>query len=139
MAIEDFGPELVYIKGNDNVVADAMRSHLQKKVPDLYTIADYYGIEQLSEGIYHVQLKLLQAEQQKDKKLLKKAKPSNANYKVKNFLGCDQKYQLMCLNNKIVVLTSLQRRIVEWYHERLCHPGLARTEATIRQHFIWKN
>ena len=24
MVIEDFGPELTYIKGNDNVVADAM-------------------------------------------------------------------------------------------------------------------
>ena len=28
---------------------------------------------------------------------------------------------------------------MERYHERLCHPGLTRTEATIRQHFTWKN
>ena len=28
--IEEFGPEIVYIKGDDNTVADAM-SHLEKK------------------------------------------------------------------------------------------------------------
>ena len=39
---------------------------LTKKAPDLYTIADYYGNEQLSEDIFPVQFKLLQAEQQKD-------------------------------------------------------------------------
>mgnify|MGYP003335638784 CR=1 FL=1 len=26
-----------------------------------------------------------------------------------------------------------------WYHESLCHPGMTRTEQTIRQHFTWKN
>lgn len=47
--------------------------------------------------------------------------------------------QLIYIKDKIVVTTSLQGRIVKWYHERLCHPGLTRTEATIRQHFTWKN
>ena len=111
---------------------------LTKKAPDLYTIAEYYGNEQLSEDMYHVQSKLLQIEQQKDKQLIEKAKASKAGYKVKDFLGGGKKCQLICLKDKIVVPTSLQGRIVEWYHERLCHPGLTRTEATIRQHFTWK-
>ena len=29
--------------------------------------------------------------------------------------------------------------MVQWYHEMLCHPGSTRTEATIAQHFYWKN
>ena len=98
----------------------------------MYTIADYYGNEQLSEDIYPVQFKLLQTEQQKDKKLIEKAKTSKATYKVKVFLGGGKKHQLMCLKDTIFVPTSLQGRIVEWYHERLCHPGLTRSEATIR-------
>eukprot|EP00957_Ditylum_brightwellii_P074652 5673940-Ditylum_brightwellii.AAC.1 len=81
MVIEDFGPEIIYIKGDDNVVADAMSRLLTKKAPDLYTIADYCGNEQLSEDIFPVQLKLLQTEQQKDKKLTEKAKTSKATYK----------------------------------------------------------
>eukprot|EP00957_Ditylum_brightwellii_P121189 9242485-Ditylum_brightwellii.AAC.1 len=64
-----------------------MNRLLCKKAPDLYTIADHCGNEQLPEDIFPVQFKLLQIEQQKDKKLLEKAKTSKANYKVKDFLG----------------------------------------------------
>ena len=93
-----------------------------KKDPDMYTIANYYGTEQLSEDIFPVQFKLLQAEQQKDKKLIEKAKTSKATYKVKDFLGGGKKRQLICLKDKIVVPISLQGRMVEWYHERFCQP-----------------
>ena len=34
---------------------------------------------------------------------------------------------------------ALQKRTVQWYHDILCHPGRTRTEATIAQHFYWKN
>eukprot|EP00957_Ditylum_brightwellii_P074371 5650313-Ditylum_brightwellii.AAC.1 len=57
-----------------------MNMLLHKKAPDLYTIAGYYGNEQLSEGIYVVQFKLLQTEQQKEKKLIEKAKTSKADF-----------------------------------------------------------
>ena len=33
----------------------------------------------------------------------------------------------------------LQQRTVDWYHTQLCHPGVSRTESTIRQHFTWRN
>eukprot|EP00957_Ditylum_brightwellii_P070296 5340288-Ditylum_brightwellii.AAC.1 len=87
MVAEDYGPELIYIQGNDNVVTNARSRLFKKKAPDLYTIADYYGNEQLSEDIYPVQFKLLQIEQQKDKKLTKKVKISKASYKIKDLLG----------------------------------------------------
>ena len=32
----------------------------------------------------------------------------------------------------------LQKHFVNWYHLSLCHPGVTRTEQTIRQHFTWK-
>jgi hypothetical protein len=34
---------------------------------------------------------------------------------------------------------ALQEQVVDWYHLHLCHPGTTRTEATIKQHFYWKN
>eukprot|EP00957_Ditylum_brightwellii_P153952 11717889-Ditylum_brightwellii.AAC.1 len=91
MVIEDFGPESIYIKGYDNVVAGAMSRLPSKKAPDLYTIADYYGNEQLPEDTYPVQFKLLQTEQQKDKKLIKKSKTSKASHKVQDFHGGSKK------------------------------------------------
>ena len=39
----------------------------------------------------------------------------------------------------MVMPQTLQKRCVQWYHESLCHPGMTRTEQTIRQHFTWKN
>jgi Integrase zinc binding domain len=44
---------------------------------------------------------------------------------------------LICRKSKIVIPPTLQRRIVEWYHEILCHPGMTRTKVTILQHFWW--
>eukprot|EP00957_Ditylum_brightwellii_P142660 10869472-Ditylum_brightwellii.AAC.1 len=72
MVIEDFGPELVYIKDNDIIVAGNMSRYLNKKVPDLITIAEHYGHGQLQEDIYPDQFKMTQTEQQKDKKLIEK-------------------------------------------------------------------
>ena len=46
---------------------------------------------------------------------------------------------LITKDNKIVVPATLQKRCVNWYHLSLCHPGITRTEQTIRQHFTWKN
>eukprot|EP00957_Ditylum_brightwellii_P102101 7782555-Ditylum_brightwellii.AAC.1 len=40
---------------------------LNKKVPDLITLAEYYGVDTLDNEVYPLQFKLIQAEQQKDK------------------------------------------------------------------------
>ena len=47
--------------------------------------------------------------------------------------------ELICLNRKIFVPTSLRRRVVEWYHTYLLHPGESRTEGTIMQYLYWPN
>eukprot|EP00957_Ditylum_brightwellii_P191787 14600175-Ditylum_brightwellii.AAC.1 len=49
------------------------------------------------------------------------------------------KYQMICLNDKIIAPKSLQHKIVNWNHDNLCHPGQTRTETTVRQHFTWNN
>eukprot|EP00957_Ditylum_brightwellii_P039323 2975044-Ditylum_brightwellii.AAC.1 len=81
---------------------------LNKKVPDLITLSEYYEMDTLDDEMYSLQFKLIQVEQQKDKQLLEKARTSSVNYKVKDFLGGGKKHQLMCLNEKIAVLKSLQ-------------------------------
>ncbi len=45
---------------------------------------------------------------------------------------------LITKHGKIVVPQPLQRRLLEWYHSFLLHPGQERTEETIKQHFYWK-
>jgi len=36
---------------------------------------------------------------------------------------------------KIVVPRSLRKRLIDWYHTILMHPGINRTEPTIKMHF----
>eukprot|EP00957_Ditylum_brightwellii_P029702 2245164-Ditylum_brightwellii.AAC.1 len=76
---------------------------LNKKVPDLITLTEYYGADTLNDEVYPLQFKLIQAEQQKDIQLLEKARTSS-----KKFLGSRKKCQSICLNDKIVVPKSLQ-------------------------------
>ena len=46
---------------------------------------------------------------------------------------------LVCKDERIVVPKSLQQRIARWYHVNLMHPGVARTQMSIKQHFYWKS
>ena len=46
-------------------------------------------------------------------------------------------FTIIYYKNKVVVKQFLQYRIVHWYYEYLMHPGVNRTEQTIRQYFTW--
>ena len=47
------------------------------------------------------------------------------------------KYTVTTYDGKIYIPDKLQQRVVEWYHEYLCHPGIQRTEETIRRTMTW--
>ena len=70
--LEEYGPKLAYIKGENNVVADAL-SHLEMtdKYPIL-NIAKHFGYEDedLPENAYSLRYCNITAAQQRDKYLL---------------------------------------------------------------------
>lgn len=147
LILEEFGPQLNYIQGHKNIVADALsrldidqgksNSNQNNTTTDQ---AECFGLgkdDLPASDIYPVQFKLLQAEQQLDKQLLSTAKKDNKNYTIKAFCGGGKTRHLICYKGKICIPTSLQARVVDWYHTTLCHPGMTRTEETIRQHFWW--
>ena len=53
---------------------------------------------------------------------------SNDAFSLKIFRGGRKHRGLKVRNDKIVIPKTLQRRVVEWYHWYLCHPGETRTE-----------
>ena len=144
LILEEFGPELIYIQGDKNIVADALsRLEIAEKEPlkaDLFTYAEMFALKDkdVPEEAHPTNYKTIMRYQQQDKSLIKLAK-SNKNFKLKQFHGAGKKYSLICFNDRIVVPEPLQKRIVEWYHTTLCHPGETRTELTVSQHFYWKN
>ena len=139
LVLEEFGPELNYIKGENNVVADAL-SRLDmdnnREILNL-TEAAGYDDEDLPSGSFPIRYSAIRKEQQKDKVLMAKLKPGS-DYTEQLFRGDNKQISLICKDGKIVLPKELQEKTVQWYHNILCHPGNARTEETIRQHFTWK-
>jgi hypothetical protein len=125
LIIEEFGPTMEYIEGPKNIVADTL-SHLEMTF-DMKSLdmADCYGLDSddLPDDAFPISYNLMDCKQKKDKTLLKR--------------GGGATVCLVCFKDKIVIPTSLTKRIIQWYHYLLCHPGINRTEETIGQHFYW--
>ena len=142
LILEEYSPELIYIQGSKNIAADALSRLDIVDTPNpvknnFKSINEHYGLE--NEDISHpTNYKTIMRNQQKDKELIKIAQ-NNKDYSIQNFHGADKKYSLICKNRKIVIPKQLEKQVVEWYHNALCHPGETRTELSISQHFYWKN
>ena len=142
--IEEYAPELRYIKGEKNVVADALSRlplHEQPQATSLeafYIIFDSYETDKEEHMDSHpLTYNQLNKAQQKDKNILKILKMENTMYHLKDFHGGGKTLSLICFKDKIVVPTLLQKHVINWYHTLLCHPGINRTEETISQHLWW--
>ena len=148
LILEEYSPDLIYLKGETNIVADAL-SRLELDTPtttlaemhDIQYLADHFGLDDddLPADAYPLQYKIIALHQRKQSNLLTKLKANHDGFHLKSFCGGGKKRDLICRNDKIVIPTTLQRRVVEWYHETLCHPGETRTEQTLRQYLWWPN
>jgi hypothetical protein len=101
-------------------------------------LADLFAADELPVDIYPLNFKLIHKEQVHDTKLIDFA-AKRLEYTLEVFHGGGKSCQLLCKNGKIVIPQSLQKRVVDWYHTMLCHPGVNRLEDTIRQHFTWQS
>jgi len=149
LVLEEYGPELRYIQGHHNVVADAL-SHLPMVLPDttLGNLADTQVLdttkvsEELNLCAQFLQLSLAEEKleqyplsyaivkhyQDADTNVQRLLK-DNENYSLRTFLHSNKTYSLVVYNNDLIVVPlALQKRAVKWYHEILCHPGQTRTK-----------
>ena len=142
LILEEYNPELRYIKGEHNIVADAL-SRL-----DMMSVEEY--AETFTEEHYaecfaaqnvpktfpcsYVELKL---EQEKDAELQESFERIDS-WKYQEFPFSDGSFTLITREGKIVVPKTMQMKLTECYHNLLMHPGETRTELTIGQHYYWK-
>ena len=137
LMIEEFGPDIRYIKGEDNTVADAL-SRLDiagNQTPNQLSdqpIDELFEATAADETFFPLSTQLIADEQQKDKPLLNKVK-NNTKYTTKKVEG----YDVICESDKLYIPHSLRERTLNWYHHWLCHPGETRMEKTLRQTMTW--
>ena len=136
LILEEFGPELKYIKGENNVVADALYRLENSPNQEILNISELYGYddEDMPDSAYPIRYPDISKAQETDAKLQQKL-VSHKEYTLDNFRGGNKDHRLIFRNKKICLPKALQKKTVYWYHEMLCHPGETRTEHTLRRHF----
>ena len=164
LLIEEYGPELRYIKGEENIVADVLSRYSmseQEFSPDAFSFDDeieamklerwqelfpYSTRSQTTTQARQAELPTgfpltYQAIEQHQKgyaALLAKLETPGSGYRKEVRRHSFNFYEIIVdVNGKIVVPPPLQRLGAEWYHTTLCHPGMTRLEATLRQHYTW--
>jgi hypothetical protein len=142
MILEEYAPELIYIKGTHNIVADALSClELEEPPESNYSELLAFTNDNMPEDAYPLSFDTIHKEQQKDQELLQKVSPpaliTQPGFGLLTHNAGGTTYDLISHNSKIVIPRTLQKRVVSWYHNQLCHPGINRTEQTIRQQFTW--
>ena len=147
MYIEEYSPYLKYIKGENNIVADALsRLDILYENPaeqesffteGLYSCLYCYNNEEDKKEDYPLTYKEIGQAQSEDKFVQKEMRKDKSSYEILPFFNAGKETELVCKRGKILIPTKLQKRTVDWYHHFLGHPGINRTEETIGQNLHW--
>ena len=97
LILEDFCPELKYIKGENNVVADAISCLEMSENQDILNISELYGYddEDLPDSTYPICYHNISKAQKSDAKLQQKL-VSYKDYTLDTFCGGNQNHLLIC-------------------------------------------
>ena len=129
--VKEFGPDLEYINGPWNVVADDLSrldtemSHLtynSDAFPELFENSDDKSLI----IDYPLSTAVIAEHQQKDTKLVRHIKPYP-----EYFTKQADSHDFILLNNKIYIPRTLRKQTLKWCHTTLHHPGIIRTEKSI--------
>ncbi len=141
MLVEEFGPEFQHVKGERNVVADALsrldmefKESDERATDEIPVQLSYMNTAEAKSEEFPMSPKLIEKHQRKDQELQRKVMNDKKNHfyvrKIENI-------ELIHYDGKIYVPAPLRGRIIAWYHHFLVHPGRTRMEATIRHNFTW--
>ncbi len=127
--IEEYSPDLCYIKGSENIAADALsRLGILNTPMDeehftdaLYSELYAFDDEDLPETAFPLSYAFLGKAQSTNVVILKEMAKSKSLYSIRPFTGAGKTRELICYNGKIVVPKNLQPRVIQWYHDYLGH------------------
>ena len=97
LILEEFGPELKYIKGENNVVADALSCLEKSSNQEILNIYELYGYddEDMPNSAYPIRYHYIAKAQETDAKLNQKL-VSHKDYTLDIFRGGNKDHRLIC-------------------------------------------
>jgi transposase InsO family protein len=166
LLLEEYGPEYVHIKGQDNVVADALSrldmnkltktsenenaclfAYVISELPldTTYVLPDGRDSEEMAYEFTKNKEENLEKFPMNPRLIAKEQKKDKSIQK--SILQGTKEYilkniegtELLTYNGRIIIPKALTERIVEWYHCYLRHPGQVRMDETLRQIYYWDN
>ena len=135
LLIGEFGPTFLRIKGEKNVIADALSrldANYNEKLPTEPTNDCMANISltktDIKETDFPLSPTLITKYQQLDNELKqRRMRTKNQNFSTKTIEGVE----VITYLGKIYIPVQLQQCVVACYHEYLAHPGESQTEASI--------
>ena len=152
--MEEFNPTVKHVAGKDNDAADALSRldmtdepmetlqweqtnppltyarEIEERIHLLFPVA----AERALNSKFPLSPDLIHHYQQKDASIKERLLKSH-----KLTMKVVEGTNLLHERGRILVPQSLQRRVLDWYHKMLVHPGETRMEASIRSVYTWKN
>ena len=143
--IEEYSPDLRHLPGKTNVVADALSrlEILAEPMEEAFFTEELrselycYNTDTLDKADYPLDYSQISQAQLSDNHLLQMKRKENSPYESHMFMFAGQQIPILCYKGKMVIPSTLQKRIIDWYHSYLGHPGINRTEESISQHLWW--
>ena len=158
LLLEEYGPEIIHIKGIHNTVADAISCldyspvHNQRDTWMTFTqcwcyYASHTTLQQ--PAIHQDSMNLVFANCSKEEVIypltvneIAEAQLSDPSIQK---LASDKRYtmrlventQVLCKGTAMVLPTALHHRAISWYHHYLQHPGATCLEETLRAAMYW--
>lgn len=142
MILEEYNPEIIHIKGEENIAADAL-SRLPKN-EEVMTPKNNQNHELFAQEIsvdldaYPLEYASIAEEQKKEieasDKIKKLLKDKTSGYYKTDLEG----HEIMMYKKCIYVPKALRGRLIRWYHHFLCHPGATRLTKTLQQICYWE-
>ncbi len=127
LVLEEFGPDLQYIKGERNVVADALSRLEIDDEQEIFNISECFGYDDddLPPSSFPLRHKDIAKAQSDNLALLLKLR-TNKDFSEATFRGGDEEHELMCHNGKTLCRRLCNRR--PWTGVMRCSVILAQQE-----------
>ncbi len=126
LLIEEYGAELEYIKGEQNVIADAL-----SRVPT----EEIFILEQPTDDDFPLNLKKIAQLQEVDEHLAAAITKQNSPFQ--KIMRDDTELFVHKQSGTIYVPERMREKLLHWYHDCLQHPCVHRMQATVKEHLYW--